>query len=253
MKFALLTLLSSMLWLAATAQAETDTPSFDRPGIAFSTQTLPAGSLDWEQGLPDVVRNNDQGTESTLYSADTRIRVGLTSKLELQIADSLYNHMQTRTADTVTTDHGVSDLTLALKLAMPATQNISWALLGGVSLTTGQAPFTSDTQQYLVAVSANVRLDDSYAVGMYAGINRAGHDNTYMLAPNVSFSLSTSLGGYLEAGYTFGDHIDKVEVAGGGLAWMVSDRVQLDIYALLGLTDRSTDLQTGFGLSVYMP
>jgi hypothetical protein len=251
MKLPWFPMLSSMVLLAAAAHA--DTPSFDRPGIAFATQTLPAGSWDWEQGLPDVVRNNDRGTESTLYSADTRIRFGLTSKLEFQIADSLYNQLQTRTVDTATTQHGASDLTLALKLAMPSTQSISWALLGGVSLTTGQDPFTSDTQQYLLAVSSSARFDDSYAAGMYASVNRAGHDNTYTLSPNVSFSLTTTLGGYVEGGYTFGSNIDKIEVAGGGLAWMVSDRVQLDIYALFGLTAISTDLQAGFGLSVYMP
>jgi hypothetical protein len=238
--------------LLATVSSHADTPSFDRPGIAFSTQTLPAGSMDWEQGLPDVVHNKDQGTESTLYSAGTRVRVGLTSNLELQIADSLFNRLETRTTDATTIDHGASDLTLALKLSMPSTETFSWAMLGGVSLTTGKAPFTGDTQQYLVAISASVHLD-SYAAGAYVGATRAGRDNSYTLAPNFSFPLSTNLGGYLEAGYSFGSHIDKTEVAGGGLAWMANDRVQLDIYALYGLTERSTDLQAGFGLSIYMP
>jgi len=254
MKFAWLLTLFVATTFAHAGLAQADTPAFDRPGIAFSTQTLPAGSMAWEQGLPDVVHNDDQGTQFTLYSADTRIRVGLTSYLELQIANALYNRLRTRTAGETTTDHGAGDLSLALKLAMPSpTQSISWALLGNIALTSGKEPFTNDTQQYSLAASASMHLDDTHAVGLYVGATRAGKDNTYTLSPNFSFPLSASLGGYVEAGYTFGDHIDKNEVAGGGLAWMASDRLQLDVYALHGLTARSTDVQAGFGVSMYFP
>jgi hypothetical protein len=242
-----------LLLATATTLAYADTPAFDRPGIAFSTQTLPAGSVSWEQGLPDVVHNDDQGTQSTLYSADTRIRIGLASKVELQMADSLFNRLRTRSDGDSTVEHGASDLNLALKVALPSTQNISWALLGGVSFATGATAFTNDTQQYSLAASVNVHLSNAYATGFYAGAMRSGNDNVYTLSPNFSFPLSAKLGGYVEAGYTFGDHIDKNEVAGGGLAWMASDRLQLDLYALHGLTARSTDVQAGFGVSMYFP
>ena len=36
-------------------------PAFDRPGIAFSTTTLPAGSFAWEQGLPDFEHSSGGG------------------------------------------------------------------------------------------------------------------------------------------------------------------------------------------------
>jgi hypothetical protein len=238
----------------ATTTAHADTPAFDRPGIAFSTQTLPAGSMDWEQGLPDAVHDDDQGTQFTLYSAATRIRAGLTSRLEIQLADALYNRLQTHTAGVSSVQQGASDLTLAFKLAMPSsTQSITWALLSSVSLNTGRIPFANDRQQYQLAASVSVHLDGSRAAGLYASAIRAGNSNAWTLAPNFSFPLRASLGGYLEAGYTFGDHIDHVAVAGGGLQWMASDRVQLDIYALHGLSARSTDLQAGLGISVYIP
>jgi len=60
--------------------AQADVPAFDRPGIAFSTGTLPARSVTWEQGLPDFARTSDGGTDSTLYAFDSTLRVGLTEE-----------------------------------------------------------------------------------------------------------------------------------------------------------------------------
>jgi hypothetical protein len=42
-------------------------------------------------------------------------------------------------------------------------------------------------------------------------------------------------------------------VAGGGLTWMVRPNVQLDVYGLGGLTQSSTDLAAGCGVSVHFP
>ena len=42
-------------------------------------------------------------------------------------------------------------------------------------------------------------------------------------------------------------------VAGGGVTWMVAPTVQLDLSANVGLTTDSTDLQAGFGISMFFP
>src|SRR6267154_603262 len=209
--------------VTASAVAQADTPAFDRPGIAFSTHTLPVGTMDWEQGLPDVVHDNQQGTSSTLFSANTRLRVGLTSALELQLADALYNRLRTRADDTTTVDKGYGDLTIAMKLApWSPLQNVSWALLGSVTLNTGNESFRNDTKLYSLAGSASVHISDDRALGFLASVTRAGTDNSYSLSPNFGWTLNNSCGAYVEAGYTFGDHIENDEVAGGGVTWMAS-------------------------------
>jgi hypothetical protein len=240
--------------LTASGASQADTPAFDRPGIAFSTQTLPVGTMNWEQGLPDIVHDNQQGTSSTLFSADTRIRVGVTSTFELQLADALYNRLRTRSDDTTTVDKGYGDLTVAIKAApFSPLQNVSWALLGSLTLNTGSESFRNDTKLYSLAGSASVHIGDDRALGLFASVTRAGKDNSYTLSPNFGWALNNSCGAYVEAGYTFGDHIEKDEVAGGGLTWMASNTVQLDIYGLRGLTSRSTAVQAGIGFSVYFP
>ena len=57
----LLQLCAMAALLAGMGSAQADTPAFDRPGIAFSVTTLPAGTVSWEQGLPDLSRNRDEG------------------------------------------------------------------------------------------------------------------------------------------------------------------------------------------------
>jgi len=64
-------------WTSVTDPACADIPAFDRPGIAFSPTTLPAGSFAWEQGLPDFQRDRADGVTQRAYSASTRWRYGV--------------------------------------------------------------------------------------------------------------------------------------------------------------------------------
>lgn len=245
--------LIAVMVLAVPALSLADAPAFDRPGIGFSTQTLPTGTFDWEQGLPDVVHDSHDGASATQYSADSRVRVGIASKVELQLADAVYNRLVIHDAGR-TVDHGYGDLSVALKVALPPpTQTISWALMGGVSFKTGQVPFRNETEQYSLAVSISLHLNDSEAAGLYGGVVHAGHDTSYTLSPNFGWTVNDRLSAYVEGGYTFGHHMDKDEVAGGGLAWMAGKNVQLDLFGLRGLTSRSTTMQAGVGVSMYFP
>ncbi len=246
-------LLIASIVLTVPVLAQADSPAFDRPGIGFSTQTLPAGAFSWEQGLPDVVHDSHEGSSSTLSSADTRVRVGLGSNVELQLADAVYNRLVTHDAVT-TVDHGYGDLAVALKVALPPPAHaISWALMGGVSLKTGQAPFRNDSEEYSLAVSTSLHVNDSETAGLYGGVVRSGHDTRYTLSPNFGWAVNDRLSAYVEGGYTFGHHMDKDEVAGGGLAWMAGKSVQLDLFGLHGLNSGSTTLQAGVGVSIYFP
>jgi Putative MetA-pathway of phenol degradation len=231
-----------------------DAPSFDRPGIAFSTETLPRGTWDWEQGLPDAVFDHQQGVDTTLYSAGTRIRIGLTSHLELQLAEGLYNHVRIRSGGITTTDSGTSDLSVGFKYALPSIgEDFSWAMLGAVSFDTGSAAFSVRTEQYSLAASASLKVNETNSLGFYAGAVNAGADMSYSVSPNFSWSLSDALTTYVEAGCTFGRRAHPNTVAGGGLAWMASKTIQLDLYGLQGVNAKSTQLQTGLGVSIFFP
>ena len=70
----------------------------------------------------------------------------------------------------------------------------------------------------------------------------------WTFSPSYTFYSGERLGGYVEAGFGHGEGGEQV--AGGGLTWRASPRVQLDLSVLRGLDADSVDWQGGFGVSV---
>jgi hypothetical protein len=241
--------LSSLLLCAQLAHA--DAPAFDRPGIAFAASVLPAGMFDWEQGLPDLTHNSTDGVRSTFYTADTRLRFGLGSTLEIQLAGSLWNRLDMRAAGISSNSEGAGDTAIALKWA-PAlsSKGVTLAVLGAVTFDTGSAAFTNGRPIYSLGATIARDMGAGRSIGFYANVDHSGNTNTWTLSPTFSFPISGSLGGYVEAGRVFGSGASST-VAGGGLTLLVHNRVQLDVYARHGFTSSSPDVQAGFGVSVY--
>ncbi|KTF37513.1 hypothetical protein OZ12_15410, partial [Xanthomonas translucens pv. translucens] len=108
-----------------------DAPAFDRPGIGFASQTLPAGSVAWEQALSDVSYDRSSGVRSTEYVADSRLRIGLSAQAELQLALDSQVWQRVRGTGEDFRGHGGGDARVGLKWALPsARDSFSWALLG---------------------------------------------------------------------------------------------------------------------------
>jgi hypothetical protein len=240
-------------WLAATSSVLADTPAFDRPGIGFSTTTIPRGSFAIELGVPDFIHTSDAGSGSTLYRLDTTVRAGLGTALELQLATPVFNYQHADTASVSGSTSGLGDSSLSLKAALPSNSaEFSWAMLAGVTFASGASAFSGGSTQYTLATSMNQKLDDTYTAGFYVELDRADGTTDYTLSPNLNFTLSSTLSGYVEAAYTHVPHSPDSSVAGAGLAWMVTPIVQLDLSFDLGLTSESPKLQGGFGVSVYL-
>ncbi len=132
---------ATLAFLMLAAESGTaDAPAFDRPGIAFSTATIPPGSFALEFGIPDFVHASGSGSQSTLYSLDTNLRAGLGQNVELQLATPLLDYQRTHDAGVSDSASGVGDSTLSVKVALPSkAQRFSWAALAGVTFATGAA------------------------------------------------------------------------------------------------------------------
>jgi Putative MetA-pathway of phenol degradation len=251
--------LRATAWLACWAMAmlstwptsaRADAPAFDRPGIAFSPSVLPAGSFALEQGLPDFQRDDSDGIVDRSWTAGTTFRAGLTGAIELQIAGSLWNRSAVRAGGATTHDGGVGDTRFSIKWA-PALPDeaLSLAVLGSATADTGASAFTNGRPVYSLGATLGHKVGTDCAVALYANVDHSGGSDTWTVSPNFSFPIAGNLGGYVEAGRTTGGG-ESDSRAGGGLTWVLHDRVQLDLYALHGLTSGSTDLSAGFGVSV---
>jgi len=240
-----------LLAYAIAPAAWADAPAFDRPGMGFAPAVLPAGSFDWEQGLPDIERDSDGGVRSTTLSADTLFRFGLASTLELQLAGSPFNRTTVRGAGLRAHATGAGDTAIALKWA-PAldSKTNALALLGAVSFDTGSDAFTNGTTVASFGMAASHDLGGNRSLGFYANVDHGGGLSTWTASASLGFPVHGDLGGYVEFARIAGGGSSS-SLAGTGLAWTLHDRVQLDASVDVGLTRHSPDWLAGVGVSVF--
>ena len=236
---------------AMPAMADDPAPSFDRPGFGFASSVLPAGTFDWEQGLPDMERDSGGGAHSTFYTADTEVRLGIGSNLELQLHTSPWNELDVHAFGLRASTSGAGDTALGVKWA-PSLSDKDWtlALLGQVSLDTGSADFTAGHSVTTLALQAARDLGGGHTLAFNGTVNHGGGATTWSAATNFGFPVQGNLSGYVQVGHFGGDGINST-LAGAGLVWLVANRVQFDLGANAGLSNRSPDYQAGFGVSVF--
>ena len=229
--------------------AADDAPAFDRPGISFSTQTLPRGGFAWEQGLPDASYDESGGVRTTTWVADTNLRLGLSDSLEVQLGADSYGGMRQRGRGIRSDERGGGDGRIGLKW-VPATGNktFSWGMLATATLPFGEAPLGDGGHDFDLGAAASWTLPRDASVSLYLDRSWA-EGGGWLFSPNYGFALSDTVGAYVEAG--FGSGTQRQRVAGGGVTWMATPRVQLDASFLRGLDASSPDWQAGIGLSVY--
>jgi opacity protein-like surface antigen len=233
-----LVLVLAMALLAPMAARADDDIAFDRPGIAFGTDVLTPGQFAWEQGLPDYSR--DDATEQ--YTLDSRLRLGLGARLELQVAIDSYvwQHGDPRA-------HGGGDSQFALKWALPSSNDdFAWALLGTYNVGTGRAALSEGAARDL-GMSLSWSLPQGRAAGLYLDVGRGVDGTTWTVSPNYTLHDDGRWMTYVEAG--IGGGAEHERQLGGGVAWHLRPKVQLDASLLRGLDARSTDWQAGLGLS----
>ncbi|MBB3806186.1 hypothetical protein FHR51_002338 [Xanthomonas arboricola] len=227
----------------AAAQAE-DPPAFDRPGIPFAAEVLQPGAFAWEQGLPDASTDRTDGQRTTLYTADTVLRLGLSQQVELQLGSDSYN-WQHGGGQRV---RGGGDSHIGLKVALPSrSDSFHWAALGTYSVPTGSPAF-SDGYARELGVTASWDLAQQRAFALYVNYARDDEGHTWTFAPNYTFFSGEHFSSYVEAGFDTGSEHSRVAGAGG--AWQLPHAMQLDVSVLRGLTSESPDWQGGVGLSI---
>ena len=238
-----------MLGIALPALA--DNPGYDRPGYGFTPVVLGAGDITVEQGFPDWSRNRQDGLTSSQYSADSLLRIGIGGPLELQLGSSPWNSLR-QNGSNGDNSQGHGDTILGLKLALPSSnQAFSWGLLGSVEFTDGAKAFRSTQRQYLLGAQFNLQASDRNSLGLYLqDVRSSGADST-TVAISDNYAVSKTLTLYAETAWLHAPDQGSGTVAGAGLAWMITPRVQFDAGFDRRLGGAAPEWQTNLGVSIY--
>ena len=229
----------------------------DRPDFTEASSTVGRGVTQLEIGytyFSDEV--NGTRTESHSYP-EVLIRQGLFRDwFELRVA---YNAGSV--TDGTNTINGSEDLYVGAKIGL--TPQYGWlpemAIIPQATLGTGSAGFTDGESLFGVNWVYSWELSESVSLAGSTQFNRSvdvGTANEYtQWAQSIALgkSITDQLGAYLEWYAFFPDNADTDGVEhylNGGFGYLISDNIQWDIRAGLGLNEGAQDFFTGTGLSI---
>ena len=245
-------LFALLLTVLATPVRAQGTISTDRPGFAFNPTVVPAGAFQVEVGTPQLT----QSTLGTLVNAPTHLRYGITPRLEARVFSSIYNSFS---ADGAGADSdGFGDVEVGVKYqiltaAPGGTPNLSF-------IPTVVIPLGDDELVGIATVSdpvvnanlaAGFALPSAFGLTILAGATIPTADDANVnanLVVLVGRSFTPQFSGYVESAAFPTDGATPL-YAGAGLAYLLSNTVQLDAFFDAGLNDDATDLFAGVGVS----
>ena len=247
-------LLLLLLVPVGTGVARAQSPDLvaDRPGQTGSATVVQRGRLQVETGYL-FARDGDVDGYAV---PGTLVRLGLGGRLELRLGHAGIVGGAGRS--------GAGNSELGAKINLLARAD-GWrpelALLGGLSLPTGDHGFSSDgvDPSFLVAFAHELlpRLSLGYNVGAAweSSADQPGHDAFLVYSVVLGVRLTDRLGTFLEL---FGDQQATGTIAtsasvDGGLTWLLTDIVQVDVSVGSGLWGPTDDVFVGTGLSFRLP
>lgn len=238
----------------------TETICTDRPTNGNYACTVPKGMVQIEADAFSWTTDRIGGVRSDEFTgAATVLKYGLSDSSDIQIAWTPYNRLRVRdAAGLVTTDEGVSDVTLLFKQRLTNPENpVQVALLPFVSLPTASAGFGSGKVEGGVAVPINYYipgdwvltfgpqlniLTDADGSGRHVGvrqlINMAKSFGDFTIINELSTDWDFDPSGTIRQ-YSYNN----------ALVWLANPNLQFDIGTSTGLNRNTPDFAAYVGIS----
>jgi hypothetical protein len=218
----------------------------DRPDQTESSTTIPNKSFQIEMGFG----SGNYDSERLSLLPTTLFRYGLSKSIELRFVEQLgvYNNKATST-----TEFGLSDIELGLKLQVLKKEDIKTeiAFISHLIIPTGSSELTNTNYGTINKLAISHGLNKFLDLGYNLGYNYFGTGNgdiTYSLV--IGIGLSDKMGMYLE---TFGEYSDFTEITSNfdsGLTYLVKENLQLDFSLGLGLNQKMNYFSLGFSWNI---
>ncbi len=232
----------------------------DRPDFTEASTTVGLRVAQIEFGYTYIHDNaGDQSTHTQSFG-EPLLRVGILAEwLEFRIAlFPLEDRVITAASSNATA--GASDLYLGFKIALTPQEGIlpEMALIPQMNVPTGSNAFTSGSVEPGINWIYAWEINDFISTAGSTQGNRRVDDsgNTYLeMAQSwtIGYSLTDKIGAYTEWFALIPSGADTAQTehyANGGATYLLTDDVQFDIRAGLGLNKAAADFFTGTGLSI---
>jgi hypothetical protein len=232
----------------------------DRPDKTESPYTVDAGRIQIETDLVAYTYDGADGLTTRAFDVlPFNLKLGLTHDTDLQFLYGAYSHVHTSGGGLTEKDNGFGDLVVRVK------HNI-WGNDGGptafgvmpfVKLPTNDMASLNDDVEGGVIVPLAIDLGRGMGLGLMTEIDilkaesGSGYEPTFINSASLSFGLTDRLGMYVEA------YVERSAESGAetivtvdtGFTYAVTDNLQLDAGANIGVTDAADDLNVFAGIS----
>lgn len=243
---------SGLIAALGTASAQTADLVTDRPDQTESATAVPRGLVQVETGY---LLSRDDGVV-TFEALGTLVRIGLGARTELRIGHAGIIGSARR--------HGAGDGEVGAKVNLIEAAD-GWtpqlAILGGLSLPTGDEPFSSGSVDPTLLAAFAHELSPRLSLGYNLGAAWESSPDQPDRQASVLYSLvlgvgiTDRLGAFVEV---FGDRRTAGDAAtgvsiDGGLTYLLTETVQIDLSVGRGLHGPMADAFFGTGLSFRLP
>ena len=247
-------LLAALVLAATLGTASAQTPDLvtDRPDQTESAAAVPRGLVQVETGY---LFSRDDGVD-TFEAPGTLVRIGLGARTELRIGHAGVIGSARR--------HGAGDSELGAKVNLIEAAD-GWtpqlAVIGRLSLPTGAEPYSSGgvDPSFLMAfaheLSPRVSVGYNLGAAWESSPGEAGREALLLYTLAVGIGVTHRLGAFLEV---FGNRRTAAHAAtgvsiDGGLTFLLTETIQIDLSVGRGLHGPTTDAFFGTGLSLRVP
>jgi len=235
--------------------------STDRPDFTEASTTVGRGVVQIETGYT-YTYDSEGGKTTKLHSfPETLFRIGLLAQwFELRIAPN-YVEQTTRGANPSEFLTGATDLYLGIKLGLTPQEGMlpEMALIPQMFVPTGSSDLTAGEVlpgvNWIYAWDITQRLSIAGSTQINSALDDVTNDDYWLVAQSsvANWSITERVGVYFEyfGLYPHGaDTVKPIHFVNGGFSLLVTDNLQLDWRAGVGLNRAAADYFTGTGFSV---
>ncbi|MEX2093659.1 MAG: transporter [Pirellulales bacterium] len=236
----------------------------DRPDFTESSVTVGMGVVQVEGGYTFTYDDNEDGSTQEHSYPETLFRLGMLAEwFELRLGWNFGASAETVFGGVDESLAGAEDLYIGSKFALTPQSGClpETGLILQMTVPTGASDFTAGEVLPGVNFVYGWDVTDDFSIGGGTQANRALDDNGEDFYVEFAQSITTGCGWTEELGsyaewYMFApagaDTAENQQYFNAGLTYLITDNIQWDIRAGVGLNEAADDFFTGSGLSIRM-